>query len=161
MYTNRSPSHPNVDPPFVPIVYFGAKQGLVRLPFVMSKILIADDSRFQGQLLASFLSPKGFELLYALDALQAWTAALRSAPQLILLDINMPGGTGIEVLKRLRMSTKTQHIPVIVVSGEEHPATESMARSLGAVDFLHKPVAEEQLCAAVDRALHPDLDAAK
>src|ERR1035441_5396559 len=82
----------------------------------MLKILIADDSRFQRQLLASLLSSKDFEPLFAVDALQAWMAALRSAPQLILLDINMPGGTGIEVLKRLRMSTKTQHIPVIVVS---------------------------------------------
>jgi DNA-binding response OmpR family regulator len=53
------------------------------------------------------------------------------------------------------MSTKTQHIPVIVVSSEESPATESMARSLGAVDFLHKPVEQEQLCAAVNLALHP------
>jgi len=121
----------------------------------MPKILIADDSPVQRQLLASFLSPKGFEAVFAVDALQAWMAALRSAPQLILLDINMPGGTGIEVLKRLRMSSKTQHIPVIVVSGEENPATESMAQSLGAVGFLHKPVGQEQLCAAVDRALHP------
>ena len=127
----------------------------------MPKILIADDSRFQGQLLASYLSEKGFEAVFAQDALQAWTAALRCAPQLILLDINMPGGTGIEVLKRLRMSTKTQHIPVIVVSGEKNPATESMARSLGAVDFLHKPVEQEQLCAAVERALHPDPHAAQ
>jgi len=127
----------------------------------MAKILIADDSRFQGQLLASFLSPKGFEAVFALDALQAWTAALRSAPQLILLDINMPGGTGIEVLKRMKISSKTQHIPVIVVSGEENPATESLARSLGAVDFLHKPVEQEELCAAVERALHPDPPTAK
>jgi twitching motility two-component system response regulator PilH len=127
----------------------------------MPKILIADDSRFQRQLLASFLSPKGFEAIFAVDALQAWMSALCSAPQLILLDINMPAGTGIEVLKRLRMSTKTQHIPVIVVSGEANPATESMARSLGAVDFLHKPVEQEQLCAAVERVLHRDPHAAK
>ena len=124
-------------------------------PVFMPKILIADDSRFQRQLLASFFSPSEFEPVFAVDALQAWMAALRSAPQLILLDINMPGGTGIEVLKRLRMSTKTEHIPVIVVSSEEDPATESMARSLGAVDFLHKPVEQEQLCAAVNLALHP------
>jgi DNA-binding response OmpR family regulator len=135
--------------------------GKSRAWFGMAKVLIADDSRFQGQLLASYLTPKGFEAIYALDALQAWTAALRSAPELILLDINMPGGTGIEVLKRLRMSTKTQHIPVIVVSGEENPATETMARSLGAVDFLHKPVEEGRLGAAVDRALHRDAHAAK
>jgi len=135
-------------------IYSGGS-GFARSPFLMPKILIADDSPVQRQLLASFLSPKGFEAVFAVDALQAWMAALRSAPQLILLDINMPGGTGMEVLKRLRMSTKTQHIPVIVVSGEENPATESMAQSLGAVGFLHKPVGQEQLCAAMDRALHP------
>lgn len=122
----------------------------------MPKVLIADDSRFQAQLLASYLTPKGFEVVFAADALQAWTAALRSGPQLILLDINMPGGTGLEVLKRLRISTKTQHIPVIVVSGERNPDTESAVRSLGAVDFLHKPVEEEQLCAVVERVLHSD-----
>jgi CheY-like chemotaxis protein len=121
----------------------------------MPKILIADDSRFQRQLLASYLGPNGFEAVFAADALQAWMAALRSDPQLILLDINMPAGTGIEVLKRLRMSSKTQHIPVIVVSSEENPETEGTARSLGAVDFLRKPVEEKQLCAAVDLALHP------
>ncbi|HKM49161.1 MAG TPA: response regulator [Terriglobales bacterium] len=121
----------------------------------MPKILIADDSPFQRRLLASFLSPGDFEPVFAGDALQAWMAALRSSPQLILLDINMPAGTGLEVLKRLRMSTKTQHIPVIVVSSEEDPATESMALSLGAMSFLHKPVEQEQLCAAINLALHP------
>lgn len=120
----------------------------------MPKILIADDSRFQRELLASFLPATDFEPVFAGDALQAWMAALRSAPQLILLDI-MPGGTGLEVLKRLRMSSKTQQIPVIVVSSEEDPASESLARSLGALVFLHKPVKQEQLCAAVNLALHP------
>jgi PleD family two-component response regulator len=119
----------------------------------MPKVLIADDSRFQAQLLASYLSSKGFEVVFAADALQAWTAALRSSPHLILLDINMPGGTGVEVLKRLRMSTRTQHIPVIVVSGEEGKAIESTVRDLGAADFLHKPVEHDQLCATVDRVL--------
>ncbi len=121
----------------------------------MPKILIADDSPFQRQLLASFLNPSDFEPVFAGDALQAWMAALRSSPQLILLDINMPAGTGLEVLKRLKMSIKTQHIPVIVISSEEDPATESMALSLGAMNFLHKPVEQEELCAAVNLALHP------
>ncbi len=80
---------------------------------------------------------------------------MRSSPQLILLDINMPGGTGVEVLKRLRMSSRTQHIPVIVVSGEKSPAIEATVRDLGATDFLPKPVEQDQLCAAVDRLLNP------
>ena len=120
----------------------------------MARILIADDSRFQVQMLASWLTPMGFEVVFAVDALQTWMTALRSNPDLILLDINMPGGTGIEVLKRLRLSNKTQHISVIVVSGEKNPATEAKARSLGAADFLHKPVNQEQLRLSLDRALN-------
>jgi CheY-like chemotaxis protein len=117
----------------------------------MPKVLIADDSRFQRQTLASFLLRKKLEIIFAVDALQTWMMALRSSPDLILLDINMPGGTGIEVLKRLRVSNKTQQIPVIVVSGDEHPTTEALARELGALDFLHKPVDQQKLVDAVDR----------
>ena len=120
----------------------------------MAKILIADDSRFHVQLLVAYLGPKKFDLIFASDAPQAWTQALRSNPDLILLDINMPGGTGVEVLKRLRISTKTQHIPVIVISGEDDVAIESVVRDLGAADFLHKPIAQAQLCATVDRVLN-------
>ena len=119
----------------------------------MPKVLIADDSRFQRETLASFLLPKKFEVIFAVDALQTFMVALRSAPDLILLDINMPGGTGIEVLKRLRGSNKTQQIPVIVVSGEEKFTTETTARELGAVDFLHKPVDEQQLIDCICRVL--------
>jgi two-component system cell cycle response regulator len=122
----------------------------------MAKILIADDSRFQVQMLTSWLTPMGFEVTFAVDALQTWMMALRSNPDVILLDINMPGGTGIEVLKRLRMSSKTQHIPVIVVSADENPATEARVRSLGAAEFLHKPVDQEQLCFSVLRALNKE-----
>jgi CheY-like chemotaxis protein len=119
----------------------------------MPKVLIADDSRFQRQMLASFLLPKKFEIIFAVDALQTWMMALRSTPDLILLDINMPGGTGIEVLKRLRVFSKTQQIPVIVVSGDETVTTEATARELGALDFLHKPVDQQKLSDAVSRAL--------
>lgn len=125
----------------------------------MPKILIADDSRFQRQVLASCLTTKKFEIIFAVDALQTWMMALRSSPDLILLDINMPGGTGIEVLKRLRVSSKTQQIPVIVISSEENPAIESTARELGAADFLHKPVDENNLSSVVDHLLGIQADA--
>jgi DNA-binding response OmpR family regulator len=95
--------------------------------------------------MATHLTPKGFTVVSAADALQTWMTALRERPDAILLDINMPGGTGIEVLKRLRMSTKTQHIPVIVVSGSSEENIEQTARELGACEFLHKPVDVEAL----------------
>jgi two-component system, cell cycle response regulator len=126
----------------------------------MARILIADDSRFQIQMLASWLTPMGFEVIFAVDALQTWMTALRLNPDVILLDINMPGGTGIEVLKRLRLSNKTQHIAVIVVSGEKDPATEATVRSLGAVEFLRKPVDQEQLCLSINRIVNKNAQTA-
>ena len=121
----------------------------------MPKILIADDSRFQVQTLSSWFSPKGFEVITALDAFQTWTFALRTGPDVILLDINMPAGNGIDILQKLRGSPKTKHILVIVITGDQNPATEAEARKLGAADFLHKPVDQDRICAAVDRALVP------
>src|SRR5258708_30143165 len=127
----------------------------------MPKILTADDSRFQVQALTSWLSPKGFEVITALDAIQAWRSGLRSSPDLILLDINMPAGNGLEILKRLRNSPKTQRIPVIVITGDEHPATESQTRKLRATEILRKPVDQDQVGAAVDQPLAPQADKAK
>lgn len=111
----------------------------------MAKILVADDSRFQLTLLSSALRQKGFEVVVAEDALQAGMLALRAAPDAMVLDINMPGGTGIEVLKRLRRSTKTRHIPVIVVSGSDDSDVRQTAMELGVVEFLSKPVDLDQL----------------
>jgi len=111
----------------------------------MPKILVADDSRFQIALLSQVFLEKGFEIVVAEDALQAGMIARRTEPDAIVLDINMPGGSGIEVLKRLRRSTKTKRIPVVVVSGSEDPDVRQVAMELGAVDFLPKPVDVDQL----------------
>jgi|SRR5271165_4332515 len=112
----------------------------------MSKILVVDDSRFQVALLTQALQEKGFEVVAAQDAMQAGMVALRTAPDAIVLDINMPGGSGIEVLKRLRRSTKTQRIPVVVVSGSGDSDVRQVAMELGVAEYLPKPVDLDQLC---------------
>ena len=119
----------------------------------MPKILIADDSRFQVQVLSNDLVRQGHELVIAMDAMQAFMMAVRNLPDAIILDINMPGGSGLQVLKRLKASIKTSHIPVLVVSSTEMTA-ESIVR-LGAADFLHKPVDPDQMSAALTRILAP------
>jgi CheY-like chemotaxis protein len=111
----------------------------------MPKILVADDSPLQIELLRTALQEKGFEVLIAKDALQTGIAARRLEPNAIILDINMPGGSGIEVLKRLKHSDKTRDIPVVVVSGVNKPETQQDALKFGAVDFLPKPVDLEKL----------------
>jgi DNA-binding response OmpR family regulator len=115
----------------------------------MSKILVADDSRFQVALLTQALQEKGFEVVAALDTMQVGMVALRTAPDAVVLDINMPGGSGIEVLKRLRRSTKTQKIPVVIVSGNGDSVVRQVAIELGVADFLPKPVDLDQLCSVL------------
>jgi CheY-like chemotaxis protein len=119
----------------------------------MSKILVVDDSRFQVALLTQALREKGFEVVAAQDAVQAGMVALRTAPDAIILDINMPGGSGIEVLKRLKCSTKTQRIPVVVVSGSGDSDVRQIAMELGVADFLTKPVDLDQLCRTLSSLL--------
>jgi DNA-binding response OmpR family regulator len=121
----------------------------------MPRILIADDSRVQVHLFSAYLAAKGFTVAVAVDALQAWMSALRQPPDAIVLDINMPAGSGIDVLRKLGMSIKTQQIPVVIVSGADDPETERMARELGAAEFLHKPVDPGDLHAVLARLLAP------
>ena len=85
----------------------------------------------------------------AFDAMQAVMNAMRQPLDLVLLDINMPGGTGMEVLKRLKNSSKTRRIPVVVITGSTDATLPAQANALGAVQFLTKPVDPEVLLQAV------------
>jgi CheY-like chemotaxis protein len=118
------------------------------------RILVADDDRVISTLICGVLANAGHKATPALDAMQALMFAMRApTPDLIVLDVNMPGGTGVEALRKLKQSTNTRGIPVIVVSGVEDPAMPPRMRELGAVDVLPKPVDPARLLDAVDRAL--------
>jgi two-component system, OmpR family, phosphate regulon response regulator PhoB len=119
----------------------------------MKKVLIADDSHFQVQMLSHFLTEKGFSAIASFDALQAWMTALRETPDAIILDINMPGGSGLEVLRKLKFSAKTQQIPVIVISATSDSHSEQAAKDLGAAEFLQKPIDQEKLIGALTQLL--------
>lgn len=118
------------------------------------RILVADDDRVIAQLICAVLQKAGHQPVPAHDAMQAFMFAMRSpAPQLVVLDVNMPGGTGVEALRKLKQSARTCGIPVIVVSGVEDPTMPQRMRELGALDVLPKPVDPAALLEAVDRAL--------
>lgn len=104
------------------------------------KILIADDDRVVVTYLSAGLRKLGFEVDVALDTMQAVMKAVRNAPDAIVLDIQMPGGTGITALERFSASTHTQTTPVIVITGSATPEVRDQALALGAVDCLQKPV---------------------
>ena len=118
------------------------------------RILVADDDRVLNHLLASRLRANGFDVITAFDAMQALMSAMRSTPHAIILDIHMPGGTGIEALKKLKVSSKTALIPVIVLSGSMDPeAAALLVRDLGAAEFIAKPSDPEAVMAAVNRVV--------
>ena len=124
------------------------------------KILIADDDSVTLETLGAQLRGAGFQVVTAMDAMQAFMVAQRSAPDAVLLDIQMPGGTGLDTLKRLRTSSKTQSIQVIAMSGLTSPDTGPRALALGAVEFLPKPVNFDRLRASLTRLLQPSAEQA-
>jgi CheY-like chemotaxis protein len=109
------------------------------------KALLADDDRVLTLLLSSRLRARGVEIVVAHDAMQALMSAMRSPPDVIVLDVQMPGGTGIETLKKLKLSAKTSMIPVVVLSGSVEPETSEQVKALGAEQFLLKPIDPDRL----------------
>jgi CheY-like chemotaxis protein len=120
------------------------------------RILVADDDRIVVTLVAGLLRKKGHEVRQVFDAMQAFMFAMRSpAPDVIILDINMPGGTGIEAIKRLKASLNTALIPVIILSGTTDPQMPEKVKALGADAFLGKPVDASALYAALAKVVPP------
>lgn len=118
-------------------------------------VLIAEDDRVHSHLLVQRLKAYGIQTIVAYDAMQAVMLASRTIPAAILLDINMPGGTGLEVLKRLKASTKTCMIPIITFSGAMDPDLPNTTRELGAEEFIHKPVNFDKLFALLCSLVQP------
>ncbi len=117
----------------------------------MGKVLIADDSRVHVHLLTGWLEDCGIEVLSTFDCMQASMKAMRAQPDVIVLDINMPGGSGIDVLKRLKSSTKTKEIPIVVISGNGGLEMRDFVRRLGAEDFMAKPLDHDRFCSLLMR----------
>ena len=113
------------------------------------RIVVADDDPEILRIVAKGLWAAGFEPLVAADALQVMVFAHQYKPSAILLDINMPAGSGLGALKLLKMSRKTKPIPVIVMSATADEGAPDAARALGAVEFFHKPLDMNALLAKV------------
>jgi CheY-like chemotaxis protein len=102
--------------------------------------LFADDDQVLGQVVNAVLRKDGWIVTVARDAMQAFMFAQRAPFDIIVLDISMPGGTGLAALEKLQMSEKTRHVPVLVVSGMTDPALPAKAVALGAFEFMPKPI---------------------
>lgn len=116
------------------------------------RVLVADDDRVIVTLIAGLLRQRGHEAVPVFDAMQAVMFAGRPPTvDAIILDINMPGGTGIEAIRRLKSLPKTALIPLIVLSGSTDPAMPDKVKADGADAFLTKPVDPALLFAALEK----------
>lgn len=117
------------------------------------RVLIADDDRILTHMLSSRLQAKGWAVDVALDAMQAVMFARQQGPDIIVLDIAMPGGTGRQALHSLKASSKLRSIPVVALSGSVEPEDEAKIVALGAVEFLRKPIDPDVLDARLRAVL--------
>jgi PAS domain S-box-containing protein len=113
------------------------------------RILIVDDERHNRQLLEVMLTPEGFHLLTAASGEEALAMVAEQAPDLILLDIMMPGMDGYQVAQQIKANIVTQNIPVIMVTALDDRNARMLGLSAGAEDFLTKPVDRAELTVRV------------
>jgi two-component system alkaline phosphatase synthesis response regulator PhoP len=117
------------------------------------KILIADDEDNIRGLVVMTLEDEGFELHQARDGNEALDKARELKPDLIVLDVMMPGKVGYEVCEELKNDPATKDIYVIFLSSRTSPSSESSARSAGGDEWLYKPFDPGELRVRIKKAL--------
>jgi len=118
-----------------------------------TNILIVDDTPDNLRLLSAMLASHGYQVRKALNGKLALQGAEIAPPDLILLDINMPGMNGYEVCQKLKSTEKTHEIPVIFISALDDVLEKVKAFQAGGVDYITKPFQVEEVLARVESQL--------
>jgi two-component system, cell cycle response regulator len=105
-----------------------------------ARVLVVDDILANVRLLEAKLTAEYFDVVTAMNGFDALEAIQRTKPDIVLLDVMMPGIDGIEVCKRIKADPATQHIPVVMVTALDQPEDRVRGLEAGADDFLTKPV---------------------
>ena len=114
-------------------------------------ILIADDDPITVRVLSSALRRSGFATSVAFDVMQATQMIRQQSFHAVILDMAMPGGSGSDVIQRLKLFRRTLDIPIVVVSGSVDKEAREKILELGVDDFFAKPADPDQLVASVRR----------
>ena len=112
---------------------------------------MADDDEPIRRLICVNLELEGFDVDVATDGLDCLTLALADPPDLITLDLVMPGLDGLATATRLRADARTRHVPILLLSGAATSRDKSLAEKIGVDGFVTKPFAPDVLIATVRR----------
>jgi DNA-binding response OmpR family regulator len=121
----------------------------------MNHVLVIDDDHVLVDLLRDFLVTEGFIVEAAYDYDSGLASALNADHQLVVLDVMLPGGSGLELLKTVRVSSK---VPIILLSAVGETADRIIGLQIGADDYLVKPVAPRELAARIHAILRRTRD---
>jgi two-component system, cell cycle response regulator DivK len=124
----------------------------VRFP-TMTKILIAEDNEASRDALARRLERRKYEVVLAADGFEAVARAREEQPDLILMDLGLPGMDGWDATARLKSDPDTRHIPIIVLSAHAMPNDRHQALAAGGDDFDTKPVQFDRLLEKIETLL--------
>jgi len=125
------------------------------------KILIVDDDRDLLRGLTVRLSANGYEVGFAVDSISAMSEARENRPDLLILDIGLPGGDGFMVLDRFRSVTSLAAVPVIILTAMDPATNKERALSAGVAAFLQKPAANQELLAVIQEVLEESTSSAR
>lgn len=119
----------------------------------MAKILVVDDSPTQIQSISKILQKNGHEVLVAEDGESAVTIARTELPDLILMDVVMPGLNGFQATRHITKTEGTQHIPVVMLSSKDQETDKVWAERQGARGYIIKPAKEADLLDIIKKLL--------
>ncbi|MDD5044693.1 MAG: response regulator [Candidatus Omnitrophica bacterium] len=119
----------------------------------MSKVLIVEDNLVTANATGRAITDLGHEVIIAQDGYLGTKFAFDKNPDLIILDLALPGGGGFSVLKNIRLSVNTRHIPVVVVTGSSDEQLKKDILGLSIEAYLEKPVELGKLIEAVKKVL--------
>ena len=119
----------------------------------MQKVLIADDEQNIRNILDFSLSSEGFDVIAASSGEEAYSLAQTEAPDLIILDVMMPGQGGMETCRRLKCESQTARIPVIMLTARSSREDRDSGRSAGADGYITKPFSPQKLIDTVQSIL--------
>jgi DNA-binding response OmpR family regulator len=118
-----------------------------------AKVLIIDDEKLLVKSTCMALTHFGFEVKGALDGEEGLRAALEYKPDVILLDIMMPGMDGWLVLEKLKEDGETKRIPVVIFTAREYSNGKALGLKNGAADYVAKPFEPQELAAILNKQL--------
>ena len=117
------------------------------------RVLVVDDETSIREMLRLALEISDFECMEAADIHEAYRLITDEAPDIILLDWMLPGGSGIELLRRLKKEEATQTLPVIMLTAKTHEDNVIQGLEVGADDYITKPFAPKELIARMKAIL--------